>query len=72
MTMTERSADLGHASSTTTLSQLVARLSSLLSLWRRRTVTRFELARLDERMLRDIGVTHGAVELEVSKPFWRA
>ena len=39
--------------------------------WRRRSRTRAELARLDDRMLRDIGVTRGDVWVEINKPFWR-
>jgi uncharacterized protein YjiS (DUF1127 family) len=39
--------------------------------WRRRKNSRFELARLDERMLRDIGLTRLDAEYEVNKPFWR-
>jgi uncharacterized protein YjiS (DUF1127 family) len=72
MTTAVRSAELGRAPSTSALAQLVSRITDTYSTWRRRTTTRFELARLDDRMLRDIGVTHNAVEEEVSKPFWRA
>ena len=39
--------------------------------WRRRSVERSELARLDERTLRDIGVDPGAVDYEVRQSFWR-
>lgn len=39
--------------------------------WRRRKNSRLELARLDERMLRDIGLTRLDAEYEVNKPFWR-
>jgi uncharacterized protein YjiS (DUF1127 family) len=39
--------------------------------WRRRRNGRLELARLDERMLRDIGVTRFDAEYEINKPFWR-
>jgi uncharacterized protein YjiS (DUF1127 family) len=44
---------------------------ALLREWRRRARSRAELARLDERMLRDIGVTPGEAWQEFSKPFWR-
>jgi uncharacterized protein YjiS (DUF1127 family) len=43
----------------------------LLAVWRERRRQRFSLARLDDRMLRDIGVTFADVEGEISKPFWR-
>jgi uncharacterized protein YjiS (DUF1127 family) len=44
---------------------------AVLRKWRRRSRQRAELARLDERMLRDIGVTPGDVWHEINKPFWR-
>jgi uncharacterized protein YjiS (DUF1127 family) len=39
--------------------------------WRRRSVERRELARLDERTLRDIGLDPGVVDYEVRQSFWR-
>jgi uncharacterized protein YjiS (DUF1127 family) len=39
--------------------------------WRRRSVDRSELARLDKRTLRDIGLDPGVVDYEVSQSFWR-
>ena len=39
--------------------------------WRRRVRGRRELARLDDAMLRDIGLTHADREFLVNKPFWR-
>ncbi|MBV9153950.1 MAG: DUF1127 domain-containing protein [Alphaproteobacteria bacterium] len=50
-----------------TLGQAVA----LWREWRRRARSRQELAQLDERMLRDIGVTPGEAWREINKPFWR-
>jgi uncharacterized protein YjiS (DUF1127 family) len=44
---------------------------AMLQKWRRRSRQRTELARLDERMLREIGVTPGDVWREINKPFWR-
>ena len=32
---------------------------------------RRQLAQLDERMLRDIGLSHGDVLRETAKPFWQ-
>lgn len=40
--------------------------------WRRRARDRAELARLDDRMLKDIGLTRGDAEFLSNKPFWRA
>jgi uncharacterized protein YjiS (DUF1127 family) len=39
--------------------------------WRRRTRGRAELARLDDRTLRDIGITRVDALFEINKPFWR-
>lgn len=39
--------------------------------WRRRARSRAELAMLDERTLRDIGITRADVWRETGKPFWR-
>jgi uncharacterized protein YjiS (DUF1127 family) len=39
--------------------------------WRRRTRERAELAELDDRMLKDIGLTRADAEFLSSKPFWR-
>ena len=39
--------------------------------WRRRAHGRAELARLDDRMLRDIGITRADAEFLSNKPFWR-
>jgi len=42
-----------------------------LRTWRRRRVARRELTRLDERILRDIGIDPGTVNYEMQQPFWR-
>jgi uncharacterized protein YjiS (DUF1127 family) len=44
---------------------------AVLREWRRRSRERAELAQLDDRMLRDIGVSRGDVLAEINKPFWR-
>ena len=44
----------------------------LLATWRRRTRQRRELAGLDYRTRRDIGVSPSEVARECAKPFWRA
>ncbi|HUL09041.1 MAG TPA: DUF1127 domain-containing protein [Candidatus Acidoferrum sp.] len=48
-----------------------ARAAALLASWRRRAADRRQLASLDGHMLRDIGLSFGDVDVEVSKPFWR-
>lgn len=49
---------------------LVGTLRTLV-LWHERAVQRRALARLDERGLKDIGVTRDQVLREIAKPFWR-
>ena len=43
-----------------------------LSLWQDRARQRAHLASLDDRILRDIGISRVEVAREASKPFWRA
>ena len=47
------------------------RLVATLREWRRRARDRGQLARLDDRMLRDIGLTRADAEFLCNKPFWR-
>ena len=54
------------------LRQALRRTLATLREWRRRSRDRAELARFDERMLRDIGVTRADVWREINKPFWRS
>jgi uncharacterized protein YjiS (DUF1127 family) len=49
----------------------VVGLFEQLAVWQERRRQRYFLARLDDRMLRDIGLTSVDVQHEVSKPFWR-
>ena len=53
------------------LSGFLSAVRAALSEWRRRKNGRLELARLDERMLRDIGLTRVDADYETNKPFWR-
>ena len=53
------------------LGQAPARVVSAVHEWRQRSRDRADLARLDDRMLADIGVTRAEVWLEINKPFWR-
>ncbi len=53
------------------LGRIAGRALATLREWRRRTHDRAELAKLDHRMLRDIGLTEADAEYLSSKPFWR-
>jgi uncharacterized protein YjiS (DUF1127 family) len=43
----------------------------LVRSWRERARQRGQLARLDLRLLRDIGITAAEAERECNKPFWQ-
>jgi uncharacterized protein YjiS (DUF1127 family) len=47
------------------------RVHATLREWHRRVRERAELARLDDRELRDIGLSRGDVEFLINKPFWK-
>jgi uncharacterized protein YjiS (DUF1127 family) len=47
-------------------------LLALLNEWRLRSYTRAQAQGLDDRMLRDIGLTRAEVLAESDKPFWQA
>jgi len=53
------------------LTATVSVLGELFATWRRRVRERNELATLDQRTLRDLGLSEGDVQFEANKPFWR-
>jgi uncharacterized protein YjiS (DUF1127 family) len=53
-------------------SGMTAWFSRLIQTWRVRIRERDALARLDDRDLRDIGLSRWEIELELAKPFWRS
>jgi uncharacterized protein YjiS (DUF1127 family) len=52
-------------------SGMLVRLVETVAAGHERRRQRAALARLDDRMLRDIGLTSADVDGEVSKPFWK-
>lgn len=50
---------------------LLARIVVALLQWQDRVRSRHHLAGMDERMLRDVGLTRDAVAREVQKTFWQ-
>jgi uncharacterized protein YjiS (DUF1127 family) len=54
------------------LAELLETAAALWRRWLKRVRERRELAGLDHKMQRDIGVTPGEIEAECRKPFWRA
>ena len=51
---------------------VVVKCLRLLVIWQERAEQRHALGELNERMLKDIGVTHADAYQEVRKPFWLA
>ena len=47
------------------------RLLKTLEMWIERVHQRKQLAKLDDRMLEDIGITRIQANREIAKPFWR-
>ena len=60
-----------HYSSNAPLAGTFATLNRIVSTWRRRARERHELAQLDARSLRDLGLSPGQINFEANKPFWR-
>jgi uncharacterized protein YjiS (DUF1127 family) len=52
--------------------QMVHAVAATLVVWRERARQRRALAAMDDRMLRDIGISRFRVTQESGKPFWRA
>jgi uncharacterized protein YjiS (DUF1127 family) len=50
----------------------LTRLFDQLLSWLDRARQRRHLAELDDRLLRDIGLSRAEVEHEIERPFWRA
>lgn len=59
------------APSATTIGVLIRATDALLG-WLQRDRDRRALQALDDRLLRDIGISRGDVEAEAAKHFWRA
>jgi uncharacterized protein YjiS (DUF1127 family) len=51
---------------------MLERVSATLALWRKRSRERAELAMLQARDARDLGITVSSLEFEANKPFWLA
>ncbi len=60
-----------HYSSKAPLAGTFTAFANVLQLWRRRARDRQELAKLDNRSLRELGLTESAARFEINKPFWR-
>ncbi len=60
-----------HFSSKAPLAGTFTAFADVIGTWRQRNRERRELAQLDDRSLRDLGLNSSNVQFEVNKPFWR-
>jgi uncharacterized protein YjiS (DUF1127 family) len=60
-----------HFGSKAPLAGTFTAFANVLHLWRERAHDRQELAKLDTRSLRDLGLSEASARFEISKPFWR-
>lgn len=60
-----------HYSSKAPLAGTYTAFNQILATWRRRAKERRELANLDHRAIRDIGLSPSEIQFEANKPFWR-
>ena len=60
-----------HYSSKAPLAGTYTAFNQIFNVWRRRARDRRELAQLDRRTLRDLGLSEGQAQFEANKPFWR-
>jgi uncharacterized protein YjiS (DUF1127 family) len=67
----DHSGELRHSAALEALSDATDWVIAKAREWRRRTRERAQLAMLDDRMLRDIGLSHADREFLANKPFWR-
>jgi uncharacterized protein YjiS (DUF1127 family) len=60
-----------HYTSRAPLAGTYSALGQIFATWRRRSRERRELALLDHRTMRDLGLTQGQVAFEANKGFWQ-
>ena len=61
-----------HFSSKAPLAGTYTAFNQIFATWRRRAQERRELANLDYRTARDLGISQSMIQFEANKPFWRA
>ena len=61
-----------HYTSTAPLAGIFTAFRQIFATWRQRARERRELATLDHRTMRDLGLNPGNIQFEASKAFWLA
>ena len=61
-----------HYSSKAPLAGTFTAFNQIFATWRRRAQERRELANLDHRSIRDLGLSASTIRFEANQPFWRA
>lgn len=64
-------ADVGRASRPAHGASWFRHVAHLAAVWHARAHQRWQLRTLDERMLKDVGLSRADVDAEATKPFWR-
>ncbi len=54
------------------IAHVLGRVYRTLQIWRLRSEHRRHMVTLDDRLLRDIGISRIEAQIEAAKPFWRA
>lgn len=54
-----------------TFGTIMQSVGTIMLQWQQRAGQRTHLGTLDDRLLKDIGLSRADIEPEVSKPFWR-
>ena len=62
---------LQQKASSSSFAKKVIAIFDLLNLWLERHHQRKQLAQLDDRMKRDLGLDDEQIQVEISKPFWK-
>ena len=63
---------LHHSSQAPLLAGSFTAFGQILATWRERAKQRRELATLDYRTMRDLGISPTDIQFEANKPFWRS
>lgn len=53
------------------VSAILLRIARVVMRWEQRRLNRRALLRLDDHMLRDVGLDRSMVDAEISRPLWR-